>query len=300
MSSYNIWYVKCLTENAAKQWILNDTDSDPTTCPSNSAHTIDAALTRIIKTVDDNIVTIREETDATGGHFSCATLKINATQNTTSSSSIYWPHPVSAMSFNFITGTGHCGDRVSMSVGKNTIIGVITAGVAGATAANWTSSNYTAGQYVTYTHPTLGPRIYTCILNTVSNEVPTNAVYWQHGLSVSVSSTVTANTSVGYYLNLFDGAKTHDLGRIIKLDKNNNKVYVEKEPSLAYSPASPTYVRQTAYVMKNYDIGESAPRQIGDSKIGGAYIPANVFVTADYENNSDTDKVLIGHVEYLY
>jgi len=106
---------------------------------------------------------------------------------------------------------------------------------------------------------------------------------------------------VGYFLNLFNGATTDDLGRVFRIDKNNGKVYVEHLPINNYSPATPTYVRQTVYGFKGYDIGEEGNRQIGESKIGGSHIPADVYITADYENNSvDTDKVLIGHVEYIY
>ena len=299
MATYNEWRVRCVTEGLDKAWVLRDDEPDPTTCPTNTAHTIDATKTLVLREIQDNLVTIREEIQETGGHFGCATLIINSLKNTTTSAQISWPHPISAMSINFITTAIHTGDKVSMSVGKNTIIGAITNFLP--TVSEWTSQNYTAGQTVGYTGTSQGYRNYTCVIDTVSNENPLNTNYWQHGLAISVNSTVTNNTQVGYYLNLFNGATTEDLGRVLMIDKNNGKVYVESLPSNSYSPATPTYVRQTAYVFKDYDIGEAACRQIGESKIGGSHIPADVFVTADYENNSvDTDKVLIGHVEYMY
>lgn len=299
MASYNEWRVRCLTEALDKTWILRDDEADPTTCPTNTAHTIDTTKTVVLKTIQDNIVTIKEEDQPTGGHFGCATLKINAIKNTTSSACICWPHPVSALSINIVTTDIHKGDKISMSVGKDTIIGAITNFLP--TFSNWTSQNYTVGQTVGYTGPYHGYRIYTCVVNTVSNEGPLNTSYWQHGLAVSVSPTVTANTQIGYYLNLFNGVTTDNLGRVIMIDKNNGKVYVEYAPVNSYSPASPTYVRQTAYAYKDFEIGEAWGRQIGESTIGGAYIPKDVYVTAEYQNfSTDTDKVLIGHVEYLY
>ncbi len=53
--------------------------------------------------------------------------------------------------------------------------------------------------------------------------------------------------------------------------------------------------------MKDYDIGHPWEHEIGNTKIGGSYVPADVEVTIEYTNNSTTDdKLFVGRVEYLY
>ena len=79
-----------------------------------------------------------------------------------------------------------------MTVGANTPIGVLTSNVTPATA--WTSQNYTVGQTVTYANPNpiFGTQVYTCILNTVANDLPSVTTYWQPGFALAVSPTVIA------------------------------------------------------------------------------------------------------------
>ena len=69
----------------------------------------------------------------------------------------------------------------------------------------------------------------------------------------------------------------------------------------SFSAVSPTYVRQTVYFMKDYEIGPAWERTIGSSKIGGSFIPKGVSVTLHYTNKSVTDdKIFFVIVEYLY
>ncbi len=266
----------------------------PTTCPTNTAHTIDSNNVSIIEINDPDTIKIKEESIPTGAHFSATTIKINAIKNTVTSTTISFPFPISALSVEFVTTSDHYEDCINMAVGKDTIIGGITANVSPALA--WVSQNYTEGQTATY-----NSKVYTCILNTVSSEVPTNTTYWQHGLRVPVSQDVIDYTAIGYYIKLDDTTNNDDTERVIKVDTTNNYIYVETNPSNSYLAATPTYVRQTVYTIKNYDIGPAWEHEIGVSKIGGSYIPANVLITVDYDNKSVTDdKILIGRVEYLY
>jgi len=161
------------------------------------------------------------------------------------------------------------------------------------------SQNYTTGQVVLY-QDTIGTRPYTCVVNTVSNEVPTNPSYWKLGYELNVTSSVIQYTCIGFYLKL-DNFVTNDLlGQIINIDAVHNKVYVEINPTHSYLFTSPTYIRQTVYFIKNYQLSEPALHDVGARKIGGAYIPADVKITADYANNSASDSTIVGRVEFLY
>lgn len=271
----------------------------PTTCPNNTAHTIDPTSITIVSQVDTQQVIVKEEAVPTGGNFQATTLKLIANANTISTIPAHWPFNITAFGVNFVTTELHHGDIMSMYAGKDTTVGVILSAVS--PASPWVSGNYVSGNYVSYNHPKFGERVYTCILNTVSNEDPTNKTYWHHGYAVTVSPTVITYTQVGYYIKLVAGATSEELGRVLYIDSNNNKIYLEKNSTNTFSPASPTYVQQTAYLIKDYEIGYDWCRNIGEMKIGGSHIPADTYIEVSYQNKSPTVvKELIGHVEYLY
>jgi len=272
-------------------------ETEPTVCPENHTHSINPVKTRVVDVREPNLLTIQEESVPTGGRFACRTLKVTSPAGQTVSASVSFPFPISALSLSFTTVAVHQGNILEMGVSKNTIIGAITGVVA--PAAAWVSQNYTAGTKVTYTD-SIGTRVYTCILNTVSSENPTNKLHWILGYEVSVSPTVTQYTEIGFYLRLDDLSQNDNMGRVISKDTTNNKVYLENNPTNTYSPLTPTYVRQTIYMVKDYEIGEPTEHVIGQSKIGGAHIPADTLITVDYNNLSVTDSTIIGKVEYLY
>jgi hypothetical protein len=273
-------------------------DPVPTTCPTDTAHTLDTTLTSVIDTITENKVTIREESTETGGNFQSRSVTIVSDPGQTNTTLISWPYPVSAMAMEFNVSSDMKGDAVGLAVGVNTIIGALTAN-SPATSA-WTAQNYTSGQIVSYTHPTHGSRYYTCLTDTVSNEPPTDTTHWRHGYRLNVSGTVVANTMTGYYLNLFDGVNSDDLGRVLGVDTENSRVYVEEAPTNSFLATSPSYVRQTVYMLKDWTLGAGGSHLIGESKIGGSYIPADVVVTAFYTNNGEVQRTFIGSVEYLY
>ena len=289
--------VRCTTEDSWKYWILLSTDPVPTTCPTDSTHTVNTTLTSVEDTITEEKVTIREETIETGGNFQTESVKITSPANSAHTDTVSWPFPVSAMVLKFVIPSGLEGDTVSLAIGKDTIIGVLTAATSAVTA--WTSQNYTLNDMVSFSHPTFGTRYYTCIQTTTANQSPTNKSYWRHGYRLSVTSTVTANTFIGYYIKLFNGVNNDDVGRVLGVDIENSKIYVETAPTNTFN-AGTTYVRQTVYFMKDWDLGSAGSYSIGESKIGGSYIPTDTIVTATYTNNSSAERTFVGAVEYLY
>jgi len=104
---------------------------------------------------------------------------------------------------------------------------------------------------------------------------------------LAVSSTVTDNVFKGPCLiSLFDGSQTEDLGRVKAIDKVNGTITIENAASQAFAAATPTYVRMTAVVVRNYEIGQPWEYIIGDSKIGGSYTPEGYIVRTIYTNRS--------------
>jgi len=292
------WQFTCLTENIDKTIWLEDGQATPTTCPTNSAHSILSGSARVVDVKEDNVVSIKEELIETGGNFQATTFKMETPANTTSTKTIIFPMAITALEIEYASDSSHTGDIISLSGSKDQIIGIITAGVSSASA--WSSQNYTVGQKVSYTHPLHGARVYTCIVNTVSNEAPSNTTYWRHGFELSVSPTVLQYTMLGYYINLYNGATTDDMGRVVFIDKTNSKIYVEKNTTNSYSGMT-TYVRQTVYAIKDYEIGLGGIKSIGSSSIGGSYVPSNSVIVVEYKNNSLTDaKTLVACLEFKY
>jgi hypothetical protein len=118
---------------------------------------------------------------------------------------------------------------------------------------------------------------------------------------INVSSSVIENVKVGFYLTLTDGTITSDLGRVLSIDSANNTVTVETGSSNAFLSTTPTYIRQNIYMLKNWIIGPAWNYTIGESKIGGSYVPANTTIRVIYTNNSNSAaKTLYPEIEYLY
>lgn len=106
--------------------------------------------------------------------------------------------------------------------------------------------------------------------------------------------------ALGFEINLFNGVNMNELYRISNIDKLNNKITVENGAINSFS-AYTTYVRINVYSIRNFEIGPAWEYIVGESKIGGSYIPANIPVTVSYTNKStDTDKKFVGYLEYLY
>jgi len=116
----------------------------------------------------------------------------------------------------------------------------------------------------------------------------------------NVTQTVVDNIMLGYHVGLTDGPNSSYCGRVIGVDKANNKILFETASDKAYSPLSPTYVTMTVHVVDNYYLGPSQRYVIGEGKIGGSYVPANTIVRVIYRNRSAQSKCLSAQLEYLY
>ena len=270
----------------------------PTLCPTNTSHDIDIGSIIVDKTITEKQIKIKEEIVQTGGNFASETVTINAKRNSITTATISWPYPISALAVEFISEDLNRGDVITMMVGQNTITGIILANATPAIVTAWVPQNYVAGQVVQFSAT---GRVYTCIRNTENGEIPLDKGYWRHGFPLYVSPTVIANTMLGYIMNLFDGRKSNDMGRVVGINSNIHAIYVENAPTDEFSAANPTYVRQTVKPIRRYEISGPWQHVVGSNKIGGSYVPTDVPVSMTYQNNSvDTDKKFVGNVEYLY
>lgn len=305
MTTVYKYRVRCIDES---EWHEVWSETEPTSCPHDTTHTLDPTLTSIIDKIEQTFTEVKEEAVPTGGHFQVTSIALRANANSIGTEKIYWPFNITALQVNFVTSEENEGDVINMYGGKNTITGIITGSISPASV--WENRNYIVGEKALYTHSYhTSQRVYTCVANTVANNIPVNlyvptipenAPYWRHGYQTPVNSTVILNTAKGYTHSVTNGANVSDMGRVISIDSVNSKLYLEKNPDNSYSPGA--YVRQTITFIKDYVLSKSWERCIGDSKIGGASIPADVYITAEYTNKSleGNAKVLYGHCEILY
>ena len=113
-----------------------------------------------------------------------------------------------------------------------------------------------------------------------------------------VSLTVINNVYPGYHIKLTDGNNYDDLGEVYQINKEDGTISVDNPPTVTYNHTTPTYVLTESNFIKNYEIGPTWKYDIGFSKIGAAYIPANTIIRTLYKNNSNEEKRFIGYIEY--
>lgn len=115
---------------------------------------------------------------------------------------------------------------------------------------------------------------------------------------IYVTNTVIANTEIGYHLELYSASGVYDCNRVI--GKGSDYVDIETPPDQDFSETWPTYVRQSVYMVPNMYLNGVGFVQIGQSKIGGSYIPANTQIKIRYQNNSGAAKKFTWVMEYTY
>jgi len=288
------WRVYCVTDDTYEEvW----SETEPTTCPTNTAHTI-GAVTEVTTVDVTGVVKVQEEEIPTGGHFQAKTLALTTNPNSSNYVEVSWPYPISVLSIEWVSEEVHRGDTLDMTVGKDTITGFLA--VALTPNAEWTSQNYNLNDMVRYNN-----KDYKCILSTVSNEDPTDTTYWEYQpLVITVSPTVIQYAEIGFHINLFNGLQSDDLGRVISKDTNASTLTMELTTSNSYAVTQPlpTYIRQTVYMLNGFEMSAPWESVIGESKIGGSYLPTHTKVRVTYHNMSTSGdpKKIVGRVEYMY
>ena len=276
----NIWFKNVLSA------------SDETTLDATIATHAGNPREEIVKAIS-----IREESIGTGGHFCTRSIDVEAAAGSTGTVNVHWPYPISALSLKLVTSDPGSTDKIDMTVGANTTIGLLT-GDSGANPPTWSGAqNYTVGQKVLYTDVVFGTRPYTCIVNT-TNQTPLDKTYWRHGYEISVDSNVIMNSKLGYNISLDDGVNSGVVGEVIH--KTANTIFVSDYPTIDFISTSPTYVKVTVYVLKDHFIGQGQLFNIGESKIGGSYVPTDTLIGITYKNYGTVTRRLLGFVEYLY
>lgn len=122
----NQYRIFCVTEN---DYVYTWGTSPPTTCPNNSAHTIDTNSITIVQTVSTQVVKAAEDSD---GYFETGHIVMNipsAAPGTVSSHDVVWPMNAILWRTLITPTTDMIGDVVTVIASPETTIGVITSSV---------------------------------------------------------------------------------------------------------------------------------------------------------------------------
>jgi len=116
--------------------------------------------------------------------------------------------------------------------------------------------------------------------------------------AINVQQSVVDNSAIGYRAYLFDGVNTDYLGAIV--DITGTVVTTEKNTVNSFLAASPTYFQISVFMGETIKIPAAGRYALGESKIGGSYIPAGTVIKARYNNLSGKTGRFGAMLEYLY
>lgn len=132
--------VYCVTE---AQNVYEWNTAAPTTCPNNTAHTINPNSISIVDQRSSSVVTIKEESVPTGGFFKTETIVINAATGpgTVTTVNYSWPFNISLLNMYFQSEGTNTGDVFSVEWATDLPVGALAGDLsAGATTATVTDS----------------------------------------------------------------------------------------------------------------------------------------------------------------
>jgi len=259
MTTYNIWRYTCETEGKVVREILNSTASPPTTCQHD----------RVGHTIDLTSVTKEKE-------LSEKIVKVQEEHTPTGGK---WE----GTAF-FLQGNTGPSETTQDFIWDNPIsvldIQIITEA----------SNRYDAVQ-LEVIPPNIG--FGEGVIGTLVQTGTTGAT------GISVSQSIIDNIQIADNLSLQQGAQVQELGNIISIDSVNNIVYCKNPLEYEFSAAGPTLVKFKRFVIENFVLGPPQRCPLGDSKIGGSYVPAGYIVRARYINNGTDPKELYCIIEYM-
>ena len=117
----------------------------------------------------------------------------------------------------------------------------------------------------------------------------------------TVSSTVLDNIEIGFTFILDDGTNHEVVGEVVSIDSANSTVTVDGSAVNTFLAATPTLVKMEVKAVDRVRLsGSAGVFAVGDEKIGGSPMPAEVVFRFLYENNEGSAKEFTGLLGFLY
>jgi hypothetical protein len=124
------WRVYCVTDSKYEFTWRGETEEEPSVCPVNTSHTIDASQNRIVQERKPDLVEIIDERTPTGGNPHLVSINFDALPNQVTNHSWQEPFPINIISSYIFISSENRGDLLTVEISPNTVIGTITADVA--------------------------------------------------------------------------------------------------------------------------------------------------------------------------
>jgi hypothetical protein len=258
MSVYR-YRVFCNTDNKFEYWNLYSTDPVPTTCPTNTSHSVDATSVIKIKEISDQLLKIVEEDNPTNGKWRAKGVWLQGAtgENIVTNQDFKWDHPVSVLNLQICPTTENTGDYVQLSVIPNLgfgegVIGVLAAtGVSGATSIQVSQAIIDNVYTIDYLTLQLGVTGYT---------VGPIAVIDKENSLLYVPTALPTTFPPG--------------STLVKLER----FVLGKD---------------------DFSIGPPNLYTLGATKIGASYIPKGSIIRVGYKNKTEQSKQMYAIIEYL-
>lgn len=127
MASVTRWRIYCLDEGEWTYGYLTTGANAPTTCFTNTAHSVNADSSQELDVISQTTVKAKivEELIETGGYFRCEGHKFSIPANSTAIQQVSWPYPITVLQSFYEGGPEHEGNELDVIVGPNTIVGIL-------------------------------------------------------------------------------------------------------------------------------------------------------------------------------
>ncbi|ARR74928.1 hypothetical protein SAGO17_0008 [Mimivirus AB-566-O17] len=297
------WQIYCNTESQKIIGYKTKDGISPQTCFNNNTHSIDISKNNLIERIPDNTYDLYE------WNVLCDTEKTHVIGFTNSS---HYPE----ICFNNNT---HIVSSIPELVSKISNINVGIVEESTPTGGNYKSVSYkcdcVSGESIhdyTFDYPISALSISfnshsenqndtlevivapETIIGSITSDITASDTI------INASSTVIENAQLGYYIHVSDGINSDNLGTITNIDSVNSRITVKTPATNGFLASSPSYIKMSVKVIDNFTFGYQGRYVLGDSKIGGSYIPTNTIIRVIYTNNGNTTKYFYPVIDYLY
>lgn len=130
MTTVYQYQIFCITEN---QFVPIWGTVPPTTCPTDTAHTVNPNSVQVLQSLTTNQVSINVITNTPpnstplGGYYRMTSQSFSAAANTTTTQTFSYPYPIAVTSGYIVTDDTMAGDVISVGAGYGSTIGTLTA-----------------------------------------------------------------------------------------------------------------------------------------------------------------------------
>lgn len=114
----------------------------------------------------------------------------------------------------------------------------------------------------------------------------------------SVNSTVIENMQIGYYVDVFTGTTSHNLGMCIEKNIVNSSITTQLTAPDTVEPGN--YIRLSIRNIDKYYLSNDLQKTLGGGKIAASYIPKDTIMRVIYKNNNGQAKRVWFDLEYTY